>query len=142
VVVKVPMPAFMITVYQVRAYAVALFGGALLLLHVAVLIQRSRSAGEGSLRVLAQQSGTFHSSIDPCHNISRVRKASQAFLNTLNTLNIIANRPPHDLSSQVAFPLGQAAGGISTRVQGSSSSLFTPVRNESCSISCDRIWHK
>jgi len=88
------MPAFMITVYQVRAYAVALFGGALLLLHVAVLIQRSRSAGEGSLRVLAQQSGTFHSSIDPCHNISRVRKASQAFLNTLNTLNIIANRPP------------------------------------------------
>ena len=36
-VVKVPMLAFVITVYQVSAYAVALFRGTMLLLHVAVL---------------------------------------------------------------------------------------------------------
>jgi hypothetical protein len=37
VVVKVPMLAFVITVNQVSAYAVALFCGAMLFLHVEVL---------------------------------------------------------------------------------------------------------
>jgi hypothetical protein len=38
VVIKVPMLAFVITVYQVSAYAVAPFRRAMLLLHVTVLV--------------------------------------------------------------------------------------------------------
>ena len=49
-VVKVPMLAFVITVDQVSAYAVALFRGAMLFLHIVVLV-RGR---EGVVRVLAQ----------------------------------------------------------------------------------------
>ena len=52
-VVKVPMLAFMITVYQVSAYAVALFRCAMLLLHVAVLVTKQVTT-RGPVWVLAQ----------------------------------------------------------------------------------------
>lgn len=52
-VVKVPMLAFVITVYQVSAYAVALFRRAMLLLHFAYLqlgaLRECPGAGFGAI---------------------------------------------------------------------------------------------
>lgn len=52
-VIKIPVSAFVITVDQVRAYAVAVFRRAMLLLHVAVLVSE-QVVREGRVRVLAQ----------------------------------------------------------------------------------------
>ena len=90
--VKVPMPAFVITVYQVSAYAVDLFRGTMLLLHVLSLF--STYGGPARVvRVLAQQGGTFRSAID-----------------LLPAFSLPIARPVcHDFPRQVAFPFCKEA---------------------------------